>query len=117
MFLPFDPTELVTQFRQFAWIIRHGPKERAAATVAGVLFLAGAWLPKIESLPTTLKDLSNIVSYGLYMVGGLLLVWVGYRFWRQAVPRPINDKPLPPAAVKGPMAFGPQDEALFRHLG
>jgi threonine/homoserine/homoserine lactone efflux protein len=112
MSLPFDPTELVAQFRRFAWIIRHGPRERAAATVAGVLFLAGAWLSKIESLPTTLKDLSSNVSYGLYMVGGLLLVWVGYRIWRQAAPRPIIETPPPPTAVKGPIAFGPEDEAL-----
>ncbi len=117
MALPINAQQLVAKLRQIVRIVRRGPREVAVATIAGVLFMAGAFLPKVENMPTVLKDLANTVSFGLYVAGGLLLTWVVYRIWHTALPPPLPSPEIRPTVVKGPMAFGPEDGVLFRRLG
>jgi hypothetical protein len=119
MSLSSNPEELVAQLRRIVWILRRGRSEIAVTTIAIALFLARSWLPTAESMPTALQAPARILPYILYGAGGLLLVWVVRRILRQAVPPPREETPQPlrPAAVKGPMAFGPEDADLFRRLG
>jgi hypothetical protein len=109
--------ELVAQLRQVIWMLRSGRKEVVAGALGIALFPAGAWLlthPNHSPVPT---DFSNYVAYSLWVVGVLLWVYVYYRIRQQAVPPPPPLPELPPAAIKGPMAFGPNDGTLFRRLG
>jgi hypothetical protein len=115
--MPFNAEEFVAQLRQFVWRMRRGRREVAAATIAALLFGAGTWLLNLSNLPVILTGFSSYMAYSLYLTGGLLLVWAGYRIWQQAVPPPLPSPEPRPAAVKGPMSFGPEDGALFQLLG
>jgi hypothetical protein len=112
--LRFNAQELVAQLRQVVWMMRRGQREVTLATAALGLFAAGTWLltgPNLGPVPT------SSVAYGCYVMGAVLLVWVGYRLWQQAVPSPLPPPEPRPSAVKGPMAFGPEDGTLFQRLG
>jgi len=114
--MPFNAEELVVQLRQFIWGMRRGRREWTAATIAMGLFFAGTWLRNFSNLPPMLTGVASAVSYGCYALGGVSLVWLVYRLLKQAVPPPLPPPEPRPAAVKGPMAFGPEDGPLFQRL-
>ena len=114
--MPISAEELVAQLRRFIWGMRRGRRELTAAMMATVLFGAGTWLRSVSNLPTWLTGIASAVSYGCYALGGCLLVWAFYRLWKQAIPSPLPPAEPRPAAVKGPMAFGPEDGPLFQRL-
>jgi hypothetical protein len=109
--------ELVAQLYLVIWMLRSGRKEVVAGTLGLVLFAAGTWLLTLPNLSPVPADFSNYAAYSLYGVGVLLWVYVFYRIRQQAVPPLLPPPELPPAAVKGPMAFGPKDGTLFQRLG
>jgi len=88
--LPSNAQELVAQIHQVIWMIRRGQREVTLATAALELFAAGTWLltgPNLGLVPT---GVSSYVASGCYVMGAVLLVWVGYRLWQQAVPPPLR---------------------------
>jgi AAA ATPase domain len=93
---------------------RRGQREVTLATAALGLFAAGTYLLTGPNLGLVPPSVFSYVATGCYGLGAVLLVWLGYRLWRQAVPPPLEARP---SAVKGPMAFGPEDGLLFQRLG
>jgi hypothetical protein len=98
-------------------MMRRAPRERAATTLAAALFGARTWLLTGPNLGLVPPSVSNYVATGCYFIGAVLLVWVGYRLWLQAAPPSLPPPEFRPSAVKGPMAFGPEDGVLFQRLG
>jgi hypothetical protein len=88
--LPFNAQELVAYLRQVIWIMRRGPKDVAATTLAAAFFGAGTWLltgPNLGLVPT---GVSSYVASGCYGMGVVLLVWVAYRSGDRPSPRPSH---------------------------
>jgi hypothetical protein len=115
--LPSNAQELVAQFRQVIWMMRHDQREVTLATAVLGLFATGTWLLTGPNLGLVPAGVSSYVASGCYGMGAMLLGWMGYRLWRQAVPPPLTPPEARPSAVKGPMAFGPEDGILFQRLG
>ena len=115
--LPSNAQELVAQFRQVIWMMRHDQREVTLATAVLGLFATGTWLLTGPNLGLVPAGVSSYVASGCYGMGAMLLGWMGYRLWRQAVPLPLPPPEARPSAVKGPMAFGPEDGILFQRLG
>ena len=107
----------MAHLRQVIRMMRLGPRERAAAMLAATLIGAGTWLLIGPDLGLVPAGMSSYVATGCYGLGAVLLVWVASRLWRQAVPPPLPPPEARPSAVKGPMAFGPEDGLLFQRLG
>ena len=115
--LPSNAQELVAQFRQVIWMMRHDQREVTLATAVLGLFATGTWLLTGPNLGLVPAGVSSYVASGCYGMGAMLLGWMGYRLWQQAVPPPLPPPEARPSAVKGPMAFGPEDGILFQRLG
>jgi hypothetical protein len=115
--LPSNAQELVAQLRQVIWMMRRGQREVTLATAALGLFAAGTYLLTGPNLGLVPPGVLSYVATGCYGMGAVLLVWVAYRLWRQAVPPPLPPPEARPSAIKGPMAFGPEDGLLFQRLG
>jgi hypothetical protein len=115
--LPSNAQELLAQFRQVIWMTRRGQREVTLATAALGLFAAGTYLLTGPNLGLVPPGVFSYVATGCYGIGAVLLGWAAYRLWRQAVPPPLPPREARPSAVKGPMAFGPEDGPLFQRLG
>jgi hypothetical protein len=115
--LPSNAQELVAQLRQVIWMMRRGQREAALATAVLGLVAAGTYLLTGPNLGLVPAGVSNYVATGCYGLAAVLLVLVVYRLWRQAVPPPLPPPEQQPSAIKGPMAFGPEDGLLFQRLG
>ena len=97
-------------------IIRYGKREKVLLTFAVLL---GAGATQVETRSLIPPVAGPYVTYGLYGVALVLLVAAIVRIWKQAIPPTKDDEAAvrKPAALKGPMAFGKQDGALFAQLG
>ena len=113
-----SPETFVENVKEFARLFRYGTKEKLFSFIGVSLIGLAAVVPKlIDPLPTELQTLSHWIVYGLYILGGLCLAWVAYRFvFKLALPKPHDDRELP-NAIKGLLAFTQEDGELFRKLG
>lgn len=118
IFAEEEAKKLTLKLRQTVRFLRQGPKELVATFIALLLFAAPKILPKLTLLvPEELKPLIDRAPLLLYITAGIIFSWVVYRFWKLAVPAALPEEETRPAAIKGPMALGPQDGELFRRLG
>jgi hypothetical protein len=115
--LPSNAQELVAQLRQVIWMARRGQREVTLAAAALGFFVAGTYLLTGPNLGLVPSSVFSYVATGCYGIGVVLLGWAAYRLWQQAVPPPLPPPEARPSAVKGPMAFGPEDGLLFQRLG
>ena len=104
--------------------LKRSPRETLVVFVALILIAIGFWLWSTGSSPPPFlvsEELwqhwaapAGIASLAL---GVLAFAWVGWRFWRRLGPPPPEAVQVQPSAIKGPLAFGPQDGDLFLRLG
>ena len=95
-------------------------KEAIVASVALFLFVIEAWKPFVVKLTAPLfpflqeidilKSILPLLPLSCYVLGTLLFIWIIYRLWKRAL-LPLHLDAEPSLAIKGPMAFGPQDGA------
>jgi hypothetical protein len=117
--------DVTARIREIVRYLRHSSKETAlvfTALFAGVLafwllqFDGSKQFPEFISKENWQK-FSNYASLALFVLSGLLIGWAYLRVWRQIISPPESQYAVRPTALKGPMAFGPQDAELFRRLG
>ena len=99
-------------------IIRYGRREQVLLVFAFLLGAGGKWIVTPDLIPLS-EEIATNVPYGLYGVALVLVIAAIARIWKQAIPprKEIEPDVQKPAAIKGPMAFGQQDGALFAQLG
>ena len=109
---------LLEDIKKFALLFRYGTKEKLFGFIGLSLIGLAAGVPKlIDSFLKDYQHLSQWIVLGLYILGGLCLSWVAYRFvFKLAWPKPHDDRELP-NAIKGLLAFTQEDGELFRKLG
>jgi hypothetical protein len=116
-----DPLEsgkwLIERVRTLVGIFRNSPTELIAGTLAAFCFWAATLGLANEFVkPLVPPHLLEIIRYGLFALGGLLLAWAAFRIWKQAIPPALPAQETRPSAIKGPMPFSREDGELFRCL-
>jgi hypothetical protein len=85
-----------------AWLVR-GDQAREVAAIFG---LKNNW-----------QRISDFASAILLLIGAVLLIWAAVRIWRVVSPPYESVSADRPPVIKGPIAFGPHDAAIFSRLG
>jgi hypothetical protein len=115
------PQKLVQFVNKVIELAKARRRERAAIALSAMLFWLGSAL--INWLPKELQEFvhswrGNLIIPGVFYVTGFVFLIYGFsRSWKLThipnVPTPMNR----PSAIKGPLAFTPDDGELFRKLG
>lgn len=116
--LVMTPETIENQLKKIALLFRYGTKEKIFIALGALLLGLAAWIPRLNNefikLP---QELRQSIAVGLYVIGGLCLAWVAYRFlFKLALPKPYDKHELP-NAIKGLWAFTQEDGELFLKLG
>jgi hypothetical protein len=112
------PETIADYIKKIALLFRYGTKEKILIFIGLSLFGLATWIPKVNDeflkLP---QKLNQPIALALYVLGGLCLAWVAYRFlFKIAIPKPHDERELP-NAIKGLLTFTQEDGELFRKLG
>ena len=111
------PETIADQIKKIALLFRYGTKEKVFIFIGASLFGLAVWIPKVSGLFNSPPKFNQPIALALYVLGGLCLAWVAYRFvFKLALPKPHDDRE-PPNAIKGLLAFTQEDGELFRKLG
>lgn len=115
--------KLVDKISGIVAFLRRSTTEQIAAFGAVFAFGGAAWLalarkPKQFGFvdEATWQKITGYGSLALYLLAGLLVVWIALRIWRRLTPPMPDPGDLLTTAIKGPMAFGPHDAELFSRL-
>jgi hypothetical protein len=86
--------QLADNINQIVQFLRHSTKDRIATFVALAASSLATWLA-LAGRPTQLgfideatwQKISSDGSFGLYLLSGLLIVWIVVRIWRRLTPQ------------------------------
>ena len=95
-------------------MFKHGTREKRFALLAGGAFFLAAL--SYSWLPGPIRWLETWITAGAALLGIVAVVLLVYTFWKRALPSAATTEQIAPTAIKGPMAFGPQDGELFLKL-
>jgi hypothetical protein len=118
-------TDLVAKIREIFQLLRHSRNETALIFTALLTGGVASWLVQADQpkqfaffiTPDDWQKISGYTSLALFVLSALLFTWACIRVWKQLIPPPDRQDVVRPTALKGPQAFGPHDEMLFRRLG
>jgi len=88
----------------------------AAFSLAVLSFALLIALHKLSKDDPSLQRLTTSVSTWLFVLGGTLCLYVIWRISRQLIAPTLPGPVDKPAAIKGPLPFGPRDAAIFSRL-